>query len=196
MNKRQQRTYQYLTAHYLTGREAGEFSVLTRGINDPTLKLIIRDRAIRRNRFELIAAHKFADGIWTREMIERKWVQNLARMYRSRHWIVQYGAVGQQQEMKKGDPNPWALFRHFEKITPTSRGVSPWQSRKYPGKSHLERGLILVQSLEKGARKATQTQLRFWIGQKQNAISKARGQRKAQLRIELGRLERLLEGAT
>jgi len=52
--------------------------------------------------------------------------------------------------------------------------------------------LLLVQKVERQGG-ATYTQLSLWVAQKKNSIAKARGTRKAQLQIELARLEKLQE---
>jgi len=183
-----------LSAHHFSPSEVAQFSTL--GRMTPTLKAMIRERDIRRRRFENLAAGKIARGVWAREETPRRWWANVARMYRSRGWITKYAIANTPVPIGVGKPNPWCWYRDREKYHPGPRSVSPWELKKYPGKTKLERGLVFVQQLEKGARTATQTQLRLWIGQKENAVAKARGARKEQLRIELGRLERLLEGAS
>lgn len=183
-----------LIAHHFSPMEARELATLRR--MTPTLKAMITERDLRRGRFENLAAGKIARGEWSREEVVKKWWKNISRMYSSNGWRVQEGARGAQHPMPRGFPNPWCWYRDREKYHPGPRSVSPWELRKYPGKTKLERGLVLVQQLEKGARTATQTQLRLWIGQKENAVRKARGARKEQLRLELGRLEALLGRST
>ena len=185
--KRTKSTRAHLLANYFTAREAGEFSILP--IKDPVLKVIVRDRLKRRRDFERRAVNLLDRGKWRDVDIEQKWTDNLATMYRSRGWMVKYGPTGLQPRMEPGTGNPWAMYRHFEPLAPTKRHVSPWQLRRYPGKTQLQRGLIFVQKLERGKAKATYTQLAHWIHQKREAIRKARGPRKAQLRVELRRLE-------
>lgn len=183
-----------LIAHHFSPMEARELATLRR--MTPTLRSMIKERDIRRGRFENLAAGKIARGEWSREEVVKKWWKNISRMYSSQGWRVQEGARGTQHPMPRGFPNPWCWYRAREKTHPDPKHVSPWELRRHYGKTKLERGLVFVQQLEKGARTATQTQLRLWIGQKENAVAKARGARKEQLRIELGRLERLLEGAS
>ena len=182
-----------LSTHHFSPLEVSQFKTL--GRMTPTLKTLIHQRDVMRSRFEKLASSKIDGGRWSRQQVPWKWWESVARMYKRRGWMVKHGGAGNQAPLPMGKPNPWCLYRHFEKVSPTDRHVSPWQLRKYPGKSKLERGLVLVQQLEKGARTATQTQLRHWIGQKRIAIAKTGEPRKSQLKIELGRLENLLEGA-
>lgn len=188
MTTRRVSNFNYLLSRNLTDKEAGEFSILPK--NDPTLRLIIRDRAKRRRDFERLAEHYIATGKWRRGDVPFKWLDNLAVMYRMRHWTVKYGPTGMQQRMDKGDGNPWAMFRWFERITPERRWVSPWQLRVYRGRTNLERGLIFIRKLERGKSKATLVQMLSWIQQKTDAFNKSRDpRRKKQLRREIRRLE-------
>jgi len=189
------RTYDYLKANYFTHREAAEFSILHGGISDPTLKLIIRDRAKRRRGFERRAVNLLDKGKWRDADLEKKWVDYLAGMYRVRKWTVQFGPTGFQQRMRKGEGNPWALYRYFEKLTPERRDgyVSPWRLKVYYGKSRLEKGLIFIKRLERGKSKASYAQILLWVGQKEEAVRKTHDKRrKNQLRREIRRLEALL----
>lgn len=180
---RRQRTESYLLAHNLSPREAREFSILP--LNHPTLKAIIRDRARRRRDFERIAVGKLERNQWGWQDVEKKWIQSINRMYRARGWMIKSGP--------ESGASVWAMFRYFEKSHPPKKGVSPWQLKHYPGKKRLERGLIFVKQLEKGTKKASPTQILHWITQKQEAIRKTRDKtRRAQLRVEITRLERLI----
>lgn len=183
------RRYEYLTTRGFTSLEARELSVLEK--RTPALKLAIAEREQRRARFERIASRKLGLGVWRRRDIPAKWMNNLSRMYTQRGWRVQEGARGDQQSMPRGSPNPWAMYRSFEKIAPKSRDVSPWQLRKVFGKTRLERGLIFIQRAERRGG-ASLSQVGQWIREKDVAIKKARGQRRRQLRVERDRLERLL----
>ena len=186
-----------LSAHHFSPSEVAQFSTL--GRMTPTLKAMIRERDIRRRRFENLAAGKIARGVWAREETPRRWWANVARMYRSRGWITKYAIANTPVPIGVGKPNPWGWYRACEKTHPDPKHVSPWVLGRRHGKTKLERGLMFVEVLEQRTKQGnppTSTQLRLWIGQKENAVAKARGQRKAQLKVELGRLERLLERST
>jgi len=188
-SKSREQRYGYLVSRYFTPLEARELSTLER--ETPALKLVIFDRERRRARFEEIASRKLRLGVWRRRDIPAKWMNNLSRMYTQRGWRVQEGPIGNQPSMPRGSPNPWAMYRSFERIAPKSRGVSPWQLRKVFGKTRLERGLIFIQRAERRGG-ASLDQVRQWIGEKDAAIKRARGGRRKQLIVERDRLERLL----
>ena len=182
--------YDYLVSKHFTPLEAREFSTLKK--ETPALKVAIREREVRRARFERVAATKVARGVWRREDLPTKWRNNLSRLYSSRGWRVQEGARGAQQPMPRGFPNPWAMYRSMEKIAPPKKDVSPWQLRRIFGKTHLERGLIFIQKAERrGGVKVGQ--LARWIKEKETAIKLARGSRRSQLIVERNRLARLLD---
>ena len=187
---KKQNRYSYLLSRWFTPLEARELSTLKK--ETPALKVAIREREIRRARFDKVAATKVARGVWRREDLPTKWRNNLSRLYSTRGWRVQEGARGAQQPMPRGFPNPWAMYRSMEKIAPPKKGVSPWQLRRIFGKTHLERGLIFIQKAERRGG-ASASQVRLWIAEKNNAIKNARGQRRAQLTVERNRLEKLLE---
>jgi len=187
-SKKQSR-YDFLVSHHFTPLEARELSTLPK--MTPALKEAVRQRDIRRARFEKIAARKIARGVWSRGIVQKKWMENLKRLYTRRNWRIQEGARGAQQSMPKGSPNPWALYRAMERIAPPKRDVSPWQLRRVFGKTHLERGLIFVQQAERRGG-VSASQVRLWISEKDNAIARARGQHRYQLVVERDRLERLL----
>lgn len=191
MADRQKVRYNSLRTAHFTPLEARELSILPK--ETPALKLVVETRLQRRGRFEKAAARRISTGVWQREDVPGKWLANLARMYTRSRWRVQEGPRGKQAAMPKGGPNPWAMYRSAEKIAPTKGYVSPWQIRQIrKGKTKLEKGLIFIQKAER-AGGASFGQLRLWITQKDRAISKAKGQRKEQLLIERGRLERLLQ---
>lgn len=181
--------YDYLVSKHFTPLEARELSTLKK--ETPALKVAIREREVRRARFERIAATKVARGVWRREDLPTKWRNNLSRLYSGRGWRVQEGARGAQQPMPRGFPNPWAMYRSMERIAPPKKDVSPWQLRRIFGKTHLERGLIFIQKAERRGG-ASASQVRLWIAEKNNAIRNARGQRRAQLTVERNRLTKLL----
>ena len=180
----------YLLRHFFTPLEAREFSALKK--MTPALKEAVHQRALRRARFEKIAARKISRGVWRRKDVPKKWVENLNRLYTGRGWRVKEGARGAQQPMPKNFPNPWAYYRAVEKIAPPKKDVSPWQLRRTFGQTRLERGLVFVQKAERQGG-ASVSQVRLWIAEKENAIKRARGQRRAQLIVEKNRLEKLLK---
>lgn len=191
MNRHQIRLFLNLKAHWFTALECRELSTL--GKMTPALKAAIADRGQRRARFEKAAAWKIHQGAWHRIDVPRKWYHYLSKLYTKNHWRVQEGPTGNQQSMPKGSMNPWACYRFFEKLRPGKKGVSPWETKPSKGKTYLERGLVFVQQLERGTRKASDIQIRTWIGQKRAAVRKSRDpRRKTQLRIEIRRLEALL----
>ena len=187
---KKQSRYEFLISRHFTPLEARELSTLKK--ETPALKEAIKRRAIRRTQFEKQAARKIASGAWSRDIVPKKWAENLSRLYTTRNWRVVEGARGDQQPMPVGSPNPWAMYRAYEKIAPPSKDVSPWQLRKVFGKTRLERGLIYIQRAERRGG-MSQTQLRLWITEKSNAIKRARGGHRAQLIVEKSRLEKLLE---
>ncbi|KKK47520.1 hypothetical protein LCGC14_3154350 [marine sediment metagenome] len=158
----------------------------------PALKLMVLDRLERRVRFEKIAARKIETGKWKRGEIPKKWIKNISRMYGRMGLRVKEGPRGKQQKLAKRTPNPWALYRKFVRQAPGKRHVSPWELRQvHKGKTTLARGLVFVQKTEK-AGSISKRQLRQFITEKRVSVADARGQRKAQLKIELTRLEKLL----
>ena len=183
--------YDYLVSKYFTPLEARELSTLKK--ETPALKVAIREREVRRARFERVAATKVARGVWRREDLPTKWRNNLSRLYSGRGWRVQEGARGAQQPMPRGFPNPWAMYRSMLKIAPNREDyIAPWRLRRIFGKTHLERGLIFIQKAERRGG-ASASQVRLWIAEKNNAIKVSRGQRRAQLTVERNRLAKLLE---
>jgi hypothetical protein len=187
-----EKIYRLLNARHFTTRECRMLSSL--GRLTPALRAVIADRERRRNRFERYAASMVSDGRWTRADVVRKWLAYIGRVYTQNHWRVAQGTIGSQEYMARGSMNPWACYRAFEKEHPSRRDVSPWETRKPKGKTKLAKGIVFVQQLEKGTRTATQTQLRQWIGQKEEAVRKSHDkQRKTQLRLEIRRLEGLLQ---
>lgn len=191
--RRQQRADILRLAHF-TPLEVRELSKLPR--NTPALKQMVQDRVERRARFEKLAATKIASGRWKRGDVQKKWLLNLSRMYTKRGWRVKEGATGKQQPMPKGSPNPWAVYRNYDKQAPDKAYLSPWEIRQVAhGKTRLEKGLVFVQTIEKQAQAGkglNKSVIRNWVEQKNEAIKKAKGGKKAQLMIERNRLERLL----
>jgi hypothetical protein len=189
--------YTELRLEHFTPREARELSTLSK--NTPALKVVREERVARRARFEKIAAAKIAKGSWRRDIVEKKWLQNLSRMYSKKGWRVQEGPKGKQHPLAKGSANPWALYRDAEKRVggPGTKGyVSPWEVRQISqGTTRLEKGLIFVQQVERQAKSPkglSQAQVRSWIAEKEDAIKESKGKRKTQLILEKNRLERLL----
>jgi hypothetical protein len=180
-----------------TPLEARELSVLPK--STPALKAMIEDRIAKRARFEKLAATKVAHGKWRRSQVGAKWLKSLSRMYSRNNWRVQHGPTGKQQSMPKHGINPWASYRAYEKQqggTKSKNYVSPWQIHQLAsGKTRLEKGLVFVRQVERKAKRdgsVSQSQVRSWIAQKEQAINESSGKRKAQLIIEKNRLERLL----
>lgn len=197
MATRKQNRYQWLTVHHFTPLEARMLSVLPKAT--PALKLLVAERDARRERFEKLAAHKIATGRWRRQDVPNKWVANLTRMYSKRGWRVKEGPRGDQPAMPRHSPNPWAMYRSYEKQVggPKSKDyVSPWELKQIKhGTTKLQKGLVFVQKLEKESKRAggvSKNMIRSWISDKDEAIRNARGRNRAQLIIERNRLERLL----
>jgi len=194
---RREKRYRELREHHFTPLEARALSLLPR-IN-PARTAMIRARDARWERFLKIAEGKVARGLWRRSQLPEKWARNLARYYSRMGWRVKCGPTGGQPKMPKGAVNPWAMYRWFEKQFGGPKGkpyVSPWERRQIAkGKTTLQKGLVFVQRLEKQVGRAggvSRAMIEQWIEQKKEAIEKARGKRRAQLRIEQHRLERLL----
>lgn len=132
-----------LLLHNFLPFEARELSVLTR--RTPALVSMVAARDLRRARFERIAARKFAEGKWRRNQLRTKWIANIKRFYRRNGLLVQSGAVGRQPRMRKGDPNPWALYRATIKESGRDydRHGYPTGRRKRRGVQILNRGALL-----------------------------------------------------
>ncbi len=191
MPTRRQTRFTFLRDNQFLPLEARELSKLPKAT--PALKLMVLDRLERRARFEKIAARKLEQGKWKRSEIPKKWVNNISRMYSRMGLRVKEGPRGKQQKLAKRTPNPWALYRKFVRQAPGKKHVSPWELRQvHKGKTPLARGLVFVQKAEK-AGSISKRQLRQFIAEKKETIRGSRGQRRAQLTIELGRLEKLLE---
>ncbi len=199
-NKRRER-HTTLRLERFTPREAKMLSAIP--ANTPALKLCREERLARWNRFEHIAATKIANGKWRRGEIKEKWLNNLSRLYTKMGWRVKGEYQHGQQIMPRGSPNPFAMYRFYEKMTGghDAQGqeyIAQWQARQIKhGKNRLEKGLIFVQREEKKAKatpskKANDTQIRSWIAEKDLAINSASGKRKQSLIIERNRLERML----
>lgn len=186
--------YNELRSNYFTVKESRAFAILPK--KTPALQAMMEDRIKRRARFEHLAATKIAKGKWRRSQVKEKWQRNLQRMYAKRGWRVQYGPTGNQPSMHKGESNPWAMYRSYEKQTGGKNYTSPWEIRQLSqGTTRLEKGLIFVQTLERKARKGdlNEGQIVQWINEKNDAINAATGKRKEKLLIERNRLERLLK---
>lgn len=183
--------YFFLLRKHFTPLEARELSALPKG--DSVLRFLVQAREARRYRFERIASRKIYTGAWRRESLPQKWIDNLSRLYYRSGWRVQEGPRGRQRAMPKGSPNPWAMYRAAVKVAPPKRDISPWVLRQVrKGGTRLERGLIFIQQAErKGG--LSRARVEQWLAEKDAAIKKARGQRRAQLQIERNRLVRMLD---
>ena len=190
MSRRRDR-YNFLRAHSFLPLEARELSKLPK--SSPAWRLMVQDRDARRARFERMAANKIARGRWRRGDVDRKWLKNIARLYSRRGWRVKFGAKGAQQEMPRFSPNPFSMYRSYQRQAPGQNYISPWESRQLlKGKTLLDKGLIFVQKEEKAGRPVNKDMVRNWMKEKTQAIKRARGKRRVQLRLEYNRLEKLL----
>jgi len=190
---RRQARYEFLLARRFTPLEARELSRLPG--DAPALRLVVRERESRWNRWQGMARWRVGKGQWREEDVPERWLGYLARLYTKRGWRVQHGAKGKQQKMPKYSPNPWAMYRGYERQAPRKDYVSPWEVRIISrGTPSLVRGLVQAQRAEKGlaAGAVSRDMIRSWIAQKDKAISGARGTRRTQLIIERNRLERLI----
>jgi len=196
---RKHERYTVLRLEHFTPHEARALSILRS--NTPALKLVRQERLERWAHFEHYAAGKVSRGKWRRQDVPHKWLDNLSRMYTKKRWRVREGPVGDQTDMPKGSPNPWAMYRDAERRMggPDSKNyISPWEIRQLThGKTDLQRGLVFVQQVERKAKEKERTGLdrtlvAQWIAEKEDAIRDARGKRRDQLIIEKNRLERLL----
>lgn len=160
----------------------------------PALRAVVKARSERYDRFTKIAARKVESGQWKVSMLQSKWVANITRMYQRNHWRVQgkYLWGTKQPKMKKGSPNPYAMYRAYENVVPDKGYRSPWEVRQLrSGKGKLAKGLIFIQRKEREG-KVSSSLLRGWIANKKQAIEQARPSRRPQLRLELRRLEAML----
>ena len=191
---RQQKRYDLLIEDHFTPLEARALSVLAK--NTPALRLLRSDRVARWDRFMKIAVRKQSRNQWQPQAISEKWTKNLARLYRARRWRVQYGGEGTQQDMKKGSPNPWAMYRDYERRVggPKTKGyTSPWELRLVKkGKTVLDKRLILIKRAERKGEQVPRSQVRDWIEKLDIAIRGARGSRRAQLVAQRNNLRRAL----
>lgn len=163
--KRQQR-YDWLRSHHLTPAEARELCVLPKAT--PALREIISERDARWEKFKRLATTKVSRGKWRERDLPAKWTANLLRLYRKNHWRVQQGPTGKQKKMAKGAPNPWSMYRSYEKVAPGKNYVSPWEVKQVRGgKTPFDRGQIFVQKAEKGARSGA---IKQWISQLTESI--------------------------
>lgn len=190
MNRFQTRRYKELKEHHFTAYEARELSILRK--RDPVLRVMVEDRDRRWEQFTRTAQRKLSSGQWRRSDLVDKWHADLSRLYTGRGWRVKHGPVGVQPRRARGMVNVWAAYRSYEKIAPPKRDISPSEIRRVFGKTHLERGLIFIQKAERQGGVSV-SQVHLWIAEKNNAIKRARGQRRAQLTVERNRLERLLK---
>lgn len=187
---------QELREHHFTPLEARMLRELPR--KNQARATMIATRDARWERFTKIAQRKVDRGQWRRQDVMDKWAANLSRFYSRNHLRVKFGPTGGQTKLPRGSPNPWALYRHYERQYGGPRGkpyVSPWQLRQLrTGKTPLQKGLIFVQGAERRLQDGTvsKAMVRSWVEQKGEAIKKARGKHRAQLVIEKRRLERLL----
>lgn len=182
---RRQSRYLYLKDHHFTTYESKELSRLPK--QTPAVQLLIADRVARWDRFVRIAERRLDKGLWTKEMLPDKWKSNLQRSYGRNHWKVQFGPTGKQQPMPKGSPNPWAMYRDYEKRVggrDTKGYVSPWELKQIKsGKTLLDKGLLFVQKRKKTGKtgKVDDPVTRDWIHQLDEKIARSRGKVKARL---------------
>ena len=193
-SRQQTARYELLLEQHFTTREARMLSVLAK--NTPALRLLRNDRIARWDRFTKIANRKQARNQWQAQDIQGKWLKNLYRLYHKRRWCVQYGGSGRQPDMKKGDPNPWAMYRSYERRVggPRSKGyTSPWELRLVrSGKTMLDKGLILIEKGKRTGQPVPHRQVREWIENLNTRIRGASGSRKAQLLTQRDNLRRSL----
>lgn len=205
---RRQSRYDALRVGGFTPWESRELSILPS--SNPVLQALVTDRRLRRIRFERIASRKLASGAWKRSQLGAKWVKNLAQHYTRRRWRVQHGPVGVQEPMSKKAPNPWAMYRDFERRLggPDAKAyLSPWQKKRYKkGASRLERGTIFIQQVERRLEKESRTgvsgtpdaqpasadRMRQWVVEMDDAIQHSSGARQRQLIAQRNRLGRLI----
>jgi len=195
ITQKESRRRELLSAHF-TPLEARMLKELPR--NNPARRQMIADRIDRWDRFVKIANRKLQSSAWRRSQVPQKWLNNLSRTYSKLHLRVRFGPTGNQMPLPKRSPNPWALYRWYERQYGGPGGkpyVSPWQLKQTKsGRTELQKGLIFVQKAEKGYKggELSKATIRSWIGQKNEAIRLARGKHRARLQIEVRRLEGLL----
>jgi hypothetical protein len=196
MSLRQKR-YQFLRLCHFLPLEARELSTLRR--NTPTLKLIIKERRCRWERFKKIAARKTAYGRWKEGQLMVKWFKNLSRMYTKKGWRVKEGPKGRQQPMVKGSPNPWALFRDADRRIGdggSKRYVSPWHPKRInPNRTTLDKVILLVQKASREGHPPSVGQLKQLIDDLSEQIKNATGLRQRQLVQQRNCAERILGGS-
>lgn len=98
--------------------------------------------------------------------------------------------------MPKGTFNPWAMYRDYERVTPSKGYVSPWEVRQIRhGRTLLDKGLIFIQRRVKGGGTVSgvpQHMVEEWIRQKEVAIGRARGAHRRELIEQRERLRESL----
>ena len=198
--QRRQGRYTYLrSAGFLTW-EAQELSKLL--AITPALRLAARERATRYDAFRKVAERRVAARIWRRADVDLYWRTEIIDLYHRNDWFVlgEYLYGTNQPRVAAGTLNPWALYRKAEKIAPGKRHISPWELKPPTGTTRLQKGLVFIQRQERAARTSGAAIQRHmlvgWINAKKRAIESARGLRKAELGVELRRLEALYERAS
>lgn len=186
--------YTVLKLSHFTPLEARLLSKLPK--NTPALKLLIEERQARWAGFEKIAACKIASGKWRRGQIGAKWLRNLSRTYSKHRWRVQEDPKGRQQPMAKGSPNPWAMYRDYERRVGgpgTKRHISPWELRKIgSSKPLLNKGLLYIQKAHREGRTPAASQIKYWRDQLNQNVKAATGARREQLIKQRNNLKRSL----
>lgn len=194
MTKTEQKRFTFLLSAHFVAWEALRLSRLSP--DDPAVRAMVSARKAVRAKFERLAAARIASGAWGRSAVPGKWLACLSRLYTSNRWRVQEGPRGAQQPIPRGSPNPFAMYRHFIKLAPPKKDDSPWEgrAREYKTRAKLIHGLVAVQRMARQFKegKISAATLRQWVGQKKAAITRARGPKRAELRIQLRKLEALL----
>lgn len=164
--------------------------------NDPAFRAMVFARRLLRAKFERLAATKIASGAWQRGDVPARWLARLGRLYTRQGWRVVVGPVGEQPGFTKGAPNPFAMYRHYVKLAPSKKHVSPWETRakQYKTRAKLVHALVKVQLLARQFKegKVDRATVSRWVSQKKAAIAGARGKRREELTIQLRKLEALL----
>ena len=188
----QQARYEMLREHHLAPFEARELSKLAISGNH-ALKQLVRDRDKRWLRFSKLAITKVDSHRWSAADVIPKWAENLLRMYRTRHWRVQFGPTDYRHRMKKNTPNPWAMFRSYEKVAPKKNYVSPWEVRMVKhGKRLLDTGLVRLQKAKRSGKPVSREHIKEWIAKLDSSIRGASGSRRTQLVVQRDNLRRAL----
>lgn len=121
-----QKRYANLRADGFMAYEARPLSKLP--WNTPALKAMRSARVSYLHRFQNRAKR---EG-WKLGRAKMEYQKAVRRIYKRHDWNVQYGPQGKQKGPIAGRPNPWSMYRSYDKAAPPPKEQeSPWRKKKY-----------------------------------------------------------------